>query len=183
MGYPYFYWAPAALLHNTGKGAFVDVAAESGIEPQGEARFLAEGFGKKKAPRSTRCAAVADFDRDGRVDIMVNPFNDRAAYWHNVSAAKPWIGFRLTGTVSNRDAVGALVRVTSGGRTQVRQVQAAGGYLSQESKTLHFGLAGSAAIERVEIVWPNGGMQIFEGAKMGVVNVVSEPSDLPRRGK
>ncbi|MHB1426386.1 MAG: CRTAC1 family protein [Gemmataceae bacterium] len=155
MGYPYEYW-PSSLMMNNGNETFTDRAASSGIEPPPEGRYLAENIGDKHAARSSRCAAVADFDGDGRLDLVVNNFNDRAFYFRNRFPRKNWIAFRLRGTKSNRDAIGALVTLHLGADKMVRQVHAAGGYLSQSSLLLHFGLGERTVIDRVDIRWPSG---------------------------
>jgi len=155
MGYPYAYW-PNSLLMNNGNETFTDRAAALGIEPPRGGRFLKEKIGFRPAPRSSRCAAVADFDGVGRLDLVVNNFNDRAFYFRNHFPQKNWVAYRLKGTdpKTNRDAIGALVRLHIGNEVMVRQVHAAGGYLSQSSKTLHFGLGDRTKIDRAEVRWP-----------------------------
>ncbi|HZV05039.1 MAG TPA: CRTAC1 family protein [Gemmataceae bacterium] len=155
MGYPYGHW-PNALMMNNGNETFTDRAIPFGVEPPPGGIYLAENIGGKRAARSSRCAAVADFDGDGRLDLVVNNFNDRAFYFRNRFVQKNWIAFRLTGTKSNRDAVGALVMLDLGAEKMVRQVHAAGGYLSQSSAIVHFGLGDRTDIERVDIHWPSG---------------------------
>ncbi|MHB1424040.1 MAG: CRTAC1 family protein [Gemmataceae bacterium] len=155
MGYPYEYW-PSALMMNNGNETFTDRASSTGIEPPPEGRYLAEEIGDNRAARSSRCAAIADFDGDGRLDLMVNNFNDRAFYYRNRFPRKNWIAFRLRGTKSNRDAIGALVTLHLGADKMVRQVHAAGGYQSQSSLMLHFGLGERTHVDRVEIRWPSG---------------------------
>ncbi len=155
MGYPYAYW-PNALLMNNHNETFTDRAATLGIEPPRGGVFQKAMIGGRLAARSSRCAATADFDGDGRVDLVVNNFNERAFYFRNYFPKKNWIAYRLQGAgpKSNRDAVGALVRLHFGDEVMIRQVQAAGGYLSQSSQTLHFGLGDRAKIDRAEVRWP-----------------------------
>jgi hypothetical protein len=155
MGYPFFYW-PSALMMNNGNGTFTDRAEAEGIEPPAGGTFLPDPIGGKPAARSSRCAAVADFAHTGRLDIMVNNFNDVPYYLKNQFLRQNYIEFRLKGTHSNRDAIGALVKIYMGDEVMVRLVHGAGGYLSQCSKTLHFGLGKRAKIDRVEIWWPRG---------------------------
>ncbi|HEX2917431.1 MAG TPA: ASPIC/UnbV domain-containing protein, partial [Edaphobacter sp.] len=73
-----------------------------------------------------------------------------------------WIALQLTGTRSNRSALGAKVAVTAGGRTQSDEVRSGGSYLSQSDTRLHFGLGSASRIEKLEIHWPDGKSQIFE---------------------
>jgi hypothetical protein len=155
MGFPYIYW-PCSLMRNDGKGRFVNRAEAAGVGTPVTGKYLPEPIGDRSAPRSSRCAATGDFDGDGRLDLVVNNFNDHPYYYVNVSRPRHYLQLRLRGTVSNRDAIGAIARIEAGGRTQVRLVQAAGGYLSQSTKTLHFGLDDAERVERCEIRWPSG---------------------------
>jgi hypothetical protein len=155
MGYPFFYW-PSALMMNNGDGTFTDRAQQLGIEPPLRGIYQEENIGGKPAARSSRCAASADFRNDGRLDIVTNNFNDAPYYFRNNLPRRNYVQFRLRGTQSNRDAIGALVKIYMGDEVMARQVQGAGGYLSQSSRTLHFGLGERTRIDRAEIRWPSG---------------------------
>jgi hypothetical protein len=161
MGYPWFYW-PNALLMNNGDGTFTDRAQALGIEPPQGGIYQEEKIGGQQAARSSRCAATADFDGRGRLDIVTNNFNDVPYYFKNQFPPRNYIAFRLHGTRSNPDAIGALVKLFAGKEVMVQQVQAAGGYLSQSSRTIHFGLGGRDRVDRVEIRWPSGQRQALE---------------------
>ncbi len=157
MGYPFYYW-PNQLMMNDGKEYFNERGQELGIEPPARGFYLEEKISYTESPRSSRCAAVADFDGDGRLEIVTNNFNDQPYYFRNNLPPRNWIAFRLRGTKSNRDAIGAVVKLHIGAEVMMRQLCPAGGYLSQSSKTLHFGLGDRSKIDKVEIKWPRGGI-------------------------
>jgi hypothetical protein len=173
MGYPYAYW-PNSLLMNNGDETFTDRAAQLGIEPPRGGEYLKGEIGGKPVARSSRCVAVADFDGDGRLDLIVNNFNDMPYYFRNHLPRKNYVAFRLTGTKSNRDAIGAMVWLYTGKEVMVRQVHAAGGYLSQSSKTVHFGLGERQKIDRVEIRWPSGVKQEIQAPAINTLHPIKE---------
>src|SRR5262249_40707791 len=106
MGYPFYYW-PHALMMNNGDGTFTDRAAELGVEPPRGGRYLEERIGGRRAARSSRSAAAADFTNSGRLDVVTNNFNDRPYYFRNRFPRKNWVSFRLTGGMTPRDRSGA----------------------------------------------------------------------------
>jgi hypothetical protein len=175
MGYPWFYW-PNALMMNNGDGTFTDRAHAAGIEPPVGGIYKDETIRGKQVLRSSRCAATADFDNDGRLEIVTNNFNDAPYYYANNFPRKNYVAFRLRGTRSNRDAIGALVKIYAGKEVMVRQVQGAGGYLSQSSKTVHFGLGNRARIDRVEIRWPSGRRQTIDNPALNRRHEIVEPT-------
>jgi hypothetical protein len=174
MGYPLFYWR-SPLLRNRGDGTFQDASEAAGLDPPAGGMLCDEVVKGRRCPRSARAAATGDFDGDGRLDLVVNNFNDRAFLYRNVSPPRRWCGLRLVGSRGDRAATGAVVRLTAGGRTQVRQVQAAGGYLSQSTNDLHFGLGAADRVENVEIRWPGGRVQRLDGPRVDALTVVTEP--------
>jgi hypothetical protein len=174
MGYPFFYWRPS-LLWNKGDGTFADASKAAGIEPPpGGTQTVPDSDGMQRT-RSNRAAATCDFDGDGRLDLVVSNFNDRAFLFRNKSPTAHWCAVRLKGGASGVDAIGAVVTLSAGGRTLIRQVQAAGGYLAQSSNTMHFGLGDNAKIESAEIRWPSGARQKFEPA-VDKLTTVTEPT-------
>jgi enediyne biosynthesis protein E4 len=174
MGYPYFYW-PNALMMNNGNGTFTDRAEAAGVEPPRGGPYKKEPIGGMQSARSSRCAAVADFEGKGRLGLVVNNFNDHPYYFRNHFPQRNYIEFRLQGVKSNRDAIGALVKLYVGDEVMVRQVQAAGGYLSQSSKAVHFGLGDRPGIDRVKIRWPSGRKQTIEKPDMNKLHSLTEP--------
>jgi hypothetical protein len=176
MGFPFFYW-PNALMMNKGDGTFTDKAEAEGIEPPPGGIYQEQKITGLPAARSSRCAVTADFNHDGRLDLIVNNFNDAPYYFRNDFPTMNWIAFRLRGTKSNRDAIGALVTLHTGDEVMVRQVQAAGGYLSQSSKTVHFGLGKRTRVERVEIDWPSGIHQTIRNPALKERHDVIEPAN------
>lgn len=179
MGYPFYYW-PNVLLMNNGDGTFTDRADQTGVEPPPRGRQFPEPIAGRPATRSSRAAAVGDFTGDGRLAVVVNNFNDQPYFYRNEFPRRSWAEFRLEGTRSNRDAIGAVVRLHTGGRVMTRQVQAAGGYLTQSSRTLHFGLGDRRTIDRVEITWPSGTRQTLDRVAVNTRTAVREPEGAGR---
>lgn len=136
------------LLHNNGNGTFADVSAAQDAAWQ--------------RPALGRGAAFADFDNDGAVDILVGNDDDAPALLHNRGSANHFVSLKLTGTRSNRDGIGAKVRLTTGGTTQVEEVQSGGSYLSQSDLRAHFGLGATAVAGILEVRWPSGLTQRFQ---------------------
>jgi hypothetical protein len=176
MGYPYFYW-PNYLLMNNGNETFTDRALEYGVDPPPRGIYLDLRMRNRPATRSSRCCAVADFDGDGRLEIVTNNFNDYPYYFKNDFPKKNYIAFRLRGTKSNRDAIGAVVRLYVVSEILTRQIHPAGGYLSQSSKTVHFGLGDRSTIERVEITWPSGRRQTLPKPGLNQLHRIDEPEN------
>ena len=108
-------------------------------------------------PRASRGAAFADFDNDGDVDVVVTNMHDVPELLRlDRTAPGRWLGLRLRGVQSNRSAIGARVRITAGGVTQVAEVRGGGSYFSQNDLRIHVGLASATTVERVVVRWPNG---------------------------
>ncbi len=173
MGFPYFYWRSMMLMNN-GDGTFTDRSGQTGIDPPPDGIELDEIAGRP-AVKSARCASVLDANGDGQLDLIVNNFNDRAHLMINRWPARHYVAFRLEGTTSNRDAVGAVIRLKIGSRTLISQVHAAGGYLAQSTKTVHFGLGASDKIDRCTIRWPSGQIQEIGPPAINQVHEIREP--------
>ncbi len=148
------YAQPPQLFLNQGKGAFRDVAAAAG-----------GGFAQ---PRVGRGLAYGDFDRDGDLDLLVTTNGGPASLFRNDQiGGNRSIRFRLVGTKSNRDAIGASVRVTSDGVTQTRIVKSGSSYLSQSELPVTFGLGKRDRVDRVVVRWPSGRTDEFKGLVAG----------------
>jgi len=153
------------LFVNSGAGKFRDVAAEAGND-----------FAKAKVGRGL---AFADFDRDGDLDLLMTTNNGPAYLYRNdQSAGHRAVRFHLQGTKSNRDAIGATVRLYNGSETQARTVQGGSSYLSQSELPVTFGLGGRDRMERVVVDWPSGGTQEFKNLATGKAYQLTESKEL-----
>ena len=161
------------LFENLGDGRFREVREET----------------LDKITKVSRGAAFADLDGDGRLDIVINNLDDQPTLLFNRGGGGNWIEFKLVGRITNRDAVGARVKISAGGRDQVAEVRAGHSYLSQSDLKLHFGLGVAKKIEAVEIRWPGGGLQKLSDVTPNQVLRIEEQttqrktSELQRRGE
>src|SRR6266851_7001692 len=163
LNYPNLHYRePMLVLRNTGK-EFVDVSADSG------AIFRQSWLG--------RGMAIGDIDNDGRLDAVVTS-NDGPVYiLHNETPAQNhWLTLKLAGHKSNRDAIGAEVRLITANSTQFATVSTAGSYLSSSDKRVHFGLGAESVAQSIEIRWPSGIKQRLKNARVDQLLQVDEPS-------
>jgi hypothetical protein len=148
------YAQPPQLFLNNGKGSFHDVAAD-----------LDGGFDQPKVGRGL---AFADFDRDGDLDLLITTNNGPAYLYRNDQlAGNRSVRFRLVGTKSNRDGIGATVRVFTGGLAQSRMVKSGSSYLSQSELPVTFGLEKRDRLDRVVIDWPSGRTEEYKNLTAG----------------
>jgi len=148
------YAQPPQLFLNSGRGTFRDIAAE-----------VDGGFDRPKVGRGL---AYADFDRDGDLDLLLTTNNGPAYLYRNDQlAGNRSIRFRLVGTKSNRDAIGAAVRISAGGLTQHRVVKGGSSYLSQSELPVTFGLEKRDRIETVVVDWPSGKTEEYKNLAAG----------------
>ena len=119
---------------------------------------------------------MADFDGDGRLEIVTNNFNDRPYFFANRFSRRNYLELRLTGTRSNRDAIGAMARLWVGNTVIVREVNPAGGYLAQSSRTLHFGLGDRSKVDSIAIRWPRGLVQTLVNPQINTLHEIREPA-------
>lgn len=154
------------LFHNQQGQLFTDTAPELGLDS------LKDGRG----------VAIADFDNDGRLDIFVSNANANPLLFRNCvpeTEDRRWVQFALKGTRSNRDAIGAHLRLTAGGRTQVSFVNGGNGFASQSTRRVHFGLADATVIDRLEVKWPSGSHQVFEKLPVNKIYDIVEDNPKP----
>jgi hypothetical protein len=150
------------LLNDNGR-RFVNVSHLLGPDFQDE--FVSRG------------SAAGDYDNDGDLDLVELNLNARARLLRNDGGnRRNWVMIRLIGTTSNRDGIGARVRLTAGGKTQTHLRVSTSGYLSQGDHRLHFGLGDVARIDRIEIRWPSGKLQTLEGVRANQLITVTEAS-------
>jgi hypothetical protein len=204
MNYPFRYGINSVLLNNRGK-KFLDAEFITGVEPRRDGQTHTPWFDIdcSNLPRpsaadaagpnpcqgqtgqitvmsslGTRSAAIFDLDNDGDMDIVTNEFNSAPQILVSNLSEKQrihWIKVKLTGTISNRDGLGATVRVVSTGRTLSKFNDGKSGYLSQSSLPLYFGLGDSQKVDRVEVDWPSGRKQVVtQNLKVNEVLTVTE---------
>jgi hypothetical protein len=148
------YAQPPLLFLNNSKGNFRDIATEVG--------------GAFDQPKVGRGLAYADFDRDGDLDLLLTTNSGPAYLYRNDQlAGNHSIRFRLVGTKSNRDGIGSIIHIVSGGLSQSRLVKSGSSYLSQSELPVTFGLEKRDRVERVVIVWPSGRTEEFTNVAAG----------------
>jgi hypothetical protein len=161
------YRQPKVVYRNRGDGRFEDVSERLGPPVT--------------TPRASRGAAFADFDNDGDVDVVVNNMHD-VPELHRLDRPAPgaWLILRLRGVQSNRSAIGARVRVTTGGITQVAEVRGGGSYFSQNDLRVHLGLAGAPRADRIAVRWPNGREESWRDVDANRIVTLTEGEGSPR---
>jgi len=164
------YAQPPQIFLNNGQGKFQDVAASTGDA------FI--------QPKVGRGLCYADFDRDGDLDILMTTNNGPAYLYRNDQlAGNHSIRFRLTGTKSNRDAIGAMVRIEHESSTQSRLIKGGSSYLSQSELPVTFGLGKRDKIDRVIIDWPSGRTEEYKNLAAGQSYDCVEGKNLAPQGR
>ena len=150
------------LLENIGGEKFADVSLERG-----------EYFKKEYVGRG---ACMGDYDNDGDMDVLIVNLNDSCRFLRNNKGNQNnWLILNLTGTSSNRDGIGARIKISSDGKEQITQKKSTTGYLSQNDPRIHFGLGKCEMVERIEINWPSGKIQVLEDVSANQILEVKEP--------
>jgi hypothetical protein len=196
MNYPFRYMANVVRLNDRGQ-RFIDAEFVLGIEPRkaGVATpwFELDASGQDRAhrdaagasgrvavwgARGTRSAVMFDIDRDGDLDIITNEFNTAPMVLVSNLTEKTRVRYlevKLTGTASNRDGLGAVVKVTAGTSTFTKVMDGNSGYLSHSLLPLYFGLGAADTVDRIDVVWPSGRTQTVQsGIKMNSLISVRE---------
>ena len=150
----------AQLFRNDGTGHFV----EQDAVPDLQKRYVGRG------------SAFGDYDEDGDLDIaLVNSGRPAALLQNRGGNGNNWLHIDLEGTRGNRNGVGAKLALTADGRTRFQEVKAASGYLSSGQLSPHFGLGSIPMVDRLEIRWPSGALQVFEQIAVNQRLCVVEP--------
>ncbi len=153
---------PTTLLQNDGVGRFADITSLTGVRDR--------GMGK--------AVVILDYDNDGDQDVIItNTYGEPVVYQSNATEIhNKWIRFELEGTTSNRDAIGAVLRVFYDGKSQIRHFNPSNAYIGQHEAYVHFGLGGGGnTIERVEISWPSGAVQTLSDLQVNRLHFIKEP--------
>lgn len=151
------------LFRNNGDGTFTDVAFVDGADRQEDGRGL----------------SIFDYDHDGRTDLLLRNYKQPTELLRNVGPRGHWVDFKLVGTASNRDAVGAQIRLRTRAGWQTRVVGAGSAYLSGQSLVQHFGLGEDDRVREVSIGWPSGATTRIEDVPGGRRYTITESSLSP----
>jgi hypothetical protein len=161
---PHLRYRQTPLLARNEDGRFRDVSAEAGAPFR--ASWVARGV------------AVGDLDDDGDLDVVVSTLDDRARVLRNDGGSGHWVELRLEGRKSNRDGIGAEVRlVTGSGALRHATARTAGSYLSSGDRRVHFGLGVETQVRSVEIRWPSGIVQRLTNLPPDRIVTVAEPAE------
>jgi enediyne biosynthesis protein E4 len=155
------YKEPRLLFHNNGNGTFSDISSAAGTAIT--------------AASSSRGLAVGDLWNDGKISAVVSNMNAAPSLLVNqIRSANHWIGIRTIGTKSNRDGIGARIRVKTATRILVDEIRSGSSYISNSDMRVHFGLGAAAKVEWVEIRWPSGLIERFADLKVDEIHNVKE---------
>jgi hypothetical protein len=154
------YAEPPHLFRNLGSGKFTEVTAQMG-----------RSF---STPKVARAAAYGDIDNDGFPDILLTTNAGPAYLFHNEGGTNHSVRIKLVGTKSNRDGIGAVVRVNAGGEKQWKMLRSGSSYLAQSELVLTFGLGSQTRADTIEIQWPSGQVDKISNLNAGQTVTVEE---------
>ncbi len=158
---------PPVLMHNLGEGHFVEWKDSGDF---GRARMAARG------------SAVADFDGDGALDLVVVDVNGPVRFFRNMLPAANWIAIEPRAGADGKAILETRVRVTATGRTQTQTFRVSPSYLSGSLVPLHFGLGTAGKADEIEVRWPGGQTQIFRDVLAGKSYTLARGAVLSRAG-
>ena len=150
------------LFRNIGGRRFADVTPSAG-----------SGFALEKVSRGL---AAGDIDNDGDMDLLVTNNGQTADLLRNDGGLGHAVLVRMIGTQSNRDGIGARLRLTAGGRTQMREVKAGSSYLGQDDLRQHFGVGAATGVDRLEVRWPSGRVDHIQKIPADQILIIREGS-------
>jgi hypothetical protein len=157
------YEEPRILYHNNGNKTFSDISAQAG-----------PGI---TAVHAGRGLAIGDLWNDGRISAVISNMNARPSLLVNqVRSPNHWIGLRLQGTKSNRDGIGARVTAKVGTRILVDEVRSGSSYDSNNDMRIHFGLGAATKIDSIQVRWPSGLVEQFDGVSVDAIHTLKEGS-------
>jgi hypothetical protein len=163
------YKEPRILYHNNGDGTFSDISASAGAAIT--------------TPASSRGMAMGDLWNDGRISAVINSMNAAPSLLVNqIRSANHWIAIHTVGTKSNRDGIGARIRVKTASRMLVDEVRSGSSYISNSDMRVHFGLGTATKVDWVEIRWPSGLMERFNGLAVDQIHTLKEGTGTPVEG-
>jgi hypothetical protein len=157
------YLQPRLLYHNTGNGTFKDVSATAGT-----------GI---TTASSARGLAVGDLWNNGQISVVIsNVYAKPSLLVNTLPSANHWIAFKMVGTRSNRDAIGAKITVKVGKRLLVDEVRSGSSYISQNDLRVHFGLGTAGKIDAMQVRWPSGFVEHFDNVAVDTIHTLKEGS-------
>ena len=163
MTWPNNYNEVNVFFRNNGNGTFTDIASSLGTADGGDGR----------------AAAIADFNNDGLMDmIMLNVLRGNPILYLNSASGNNWITIRLKGTFSNRSGIGAKIKVEAGSLEQIKEVTAGASFASMHTLDIGFGLNSNTNIDKITVYWPSGNIQELTDVKVNQIKTITEPDEL-----